>query len=61
MSRQKKLKPYAKDGKKFVAEVKQGRVYATKKARKEARNANRSLKKSERQDAQREIRKKLGY
>ena len=62
MSRVKKLKPYHANKKqvKFVAEVGKDRKYATKKARDEARNANRSLKKSERQRAKNEIRKIVG-
>lgn len=63
MSRVKKLKPYHSKGVKgkFEAEVTGERKYATKKAREEARNANRSLKKSARQDGKNEIRKKLGF
>lgn len=62
MSRIKKLKPYQAKTKKvkFVADVSKDRKYATKAAREEARNANRSLKKSERQRAKKEIRKGLG-
>lgn len=63
MSRIKKLKPYHEkniEGK-FKADVKDGRKYATRAAREEARNANRSLKKSARQSGKMEIRKKLGY
>lgn len=61
MSRTQKLKPYHNKGKKgkFVAEIKGDRKYATKAAREEARNANRSLKKSERQRGKKEIRNKL--
>lgn len=61
MSRIKKLKPYQSKTKKikFEAEVKGDRKYATKAAREEARNANRSLKKSARQEGKREIRKYL--
>jgi len=57
----KKMKPYhaKKMEGKFEAEVGKDRKYATKKAREEARNANRSLKKSERQRAKNEIKKKL--
>lgn len=57
MSRIKKLKPYHNKDKKgkFIAEVKGDRKYATKAAREEARNANRSLKKSERQRGKKEI------
>lgn len=61
MSRQKKLTPYNAKGKagKFEAEVTGDRKYATKKSRDEARNANRSLKKSARQQGKSEIRKQL--
>ena len=63
MSRIKKLKPYHEKGVtgKFEAEVKTGRKYATKAAREEARNANRSLKKSARQNGKNYIRKQLGF
>lgn len=63
MSRNKKLKPYNAKGKsgKFEADIKTGRKYATRNARAEARNANRSLKKSARQIGKQEIRNKLGY
>lgn len=63
MSRVKKLKPYQSKTKeiKFEATVGANKQYATKKARDEARNANRSLKKSARQQASKDIRKSLGY
>ena len=62
MSRIKKLKPYQSKSKridKFEAEVKGDRKYATKASRDEARNANRSLKKSARQEGKKEIRNQL--
>lgn len=57
MSRQKKLSPYNAKGKrgKFEGEVNGERMYATKASREEARIANRSLKKSARQQGKREI------
>jgi hypothetical protein len=57
MSRNKKLTPYNAKGKrgKFEAEVKKDRKYATKKAREEAKTANRSLKKSARQQGKKQV------
>ena len=58
----KKMQPYQAQPSwvSFKAEIKEGAKYATKKARDEARNANRSLKKGERQRAKNEIRKSIG-
>lgn len=58
----KKMQPYQSQPSwvSFKAEVSPNRKYATKAARDEARNANRSLKKGERQRAKNEIRR-LGY
>jgi hypothetical protein len=63
MSRDKKLEPYTGNGKrgKFEAEIKCDRKYATKAAREEARIANRSLKKSVRQEGKKQIRNILDY
>jgi hypothetical protein len=63
MSRDKKLEPYTGNGKrgKFEAEIKGDRKYATKAAREEARIANRSLKKSARQEGKKQIRNILDY
>lgn len=61
MSRIGKLKPYHEKKKvgKYVADVGTDRKYASKQAREEARNANRSMKKSARQKSKREIRDAL--
>jgi len=61
MSRTKNLTPYNAKGKKgkFEGEIIGERKYATKASRDEARNANRSLKKSARQQGKKEILKQL--
>jgi hypothetical protein len=61
MSRIKKLTPYNAKNKrgKFEAVISGERKYATKASREEARIANRSLKKSARQQGKKEIEKQL--
>jgi hypothetical protein len=63
MSRQKKLSPYnAKEKRgKFEGEITGDRKYATKASREEARIANRSLKKSARQQGKKHIQNQLIY
>lgn len=63
MSRQKKLSPYNAKSKrgKFEGEVTGDRKYATKASREEARIANRSLKKSARQQGKKDILNQLIY
>lgn len=63
MSRNKKLTPYNVKGKhgKFEPEITGDRKYATKKAREEARIANRSMKKGVRQQAKKDIQNRVLY